>query len=390
MYYDYYIYYFSYLSSLYSGYPLIIRLTVFMVVILAILVLFGIIRIFYIGYKINKKEKEIKNIRDHFEDRLRFVMESPTFYEVMEIRELLNLSGNDSKKWKIEILTDVILDIKNTVFKEGVLNEINYKNCLEAFRLMNFWEKKIRHSNLQQRRHALQVVGEMNNGVNTGVLSKSTYHHDDLLRKTARDVYTSQDAYRPFRFMEESFDESFTQLDKLRLHATLIKRSKEDKLPNLLRWINNSKNPNYTIFLLKEVAYFKQTEAIATLIAMLDKQENRDIRATIVITLGELGCNSCVQSLINRYPLESSNVREAIIHTMGLLKGAHALEFLNEAYHASSEGNLKLIIARAISGHGVEGENLLLSLNKEAKTSFFDKEITILNQVLTEQRFQAT
>lgn len=327
MYYDYYLYYLSYLNSLYNGYPLIIRLTVVMVMALAVVTILGVMRLLYIGYRISRRERRIKKTQKHFEEKLSFVMRNSARYDVDEIRELLQYDVSKSRRWKADVLTDVVLSVKNAAYRQGELNEINYKNCLEALRLTAFWEKKIRTSAPDKRKEALQIVGEIGGGVNSGVLSKSTFHKNKYLRKTARDLYTGQDNYHPYRFMEDNFDEAFTQIDKLRLHATLIKRSKEGKLPNLLRWISSSKNPAYIVFILREITFFKQYEALPTLVAMLDRQENKDVRAQIVLTLGELEYFESLDDLVARYPLESTVVREAIIKTMGKLRGTQSWTF---------------------------------------------------------------
>ncbi|MBL1409057.1 HEAT repeat domain-containing protein [Sphingobacterium faecale] len=384
MYYDYYLYYLSYLSSVYNGYPLIIRITVVMVMVLAAITLFGVFRLLYIGYRMNRKEKTKKGTRDHFEEKLTFVMRNKVNYEVEEIQELLQYDTNRAKRWKSDVLTDIVLTVKNSVYKEGELNEINYKNCIEALRLMGFWEKRIRTSGPDKRKEALQIVGAIDNGINSGILSKSTFHKNKHLRKTARDLHTSQDSYNPFRFMEENFDEAFTQLDKLRLHSTLIKRSKEGRLPNLLRWINNSKNPNYIVFILREVGFFKQYEAAPTLMEMLDRQENRDVRAQVILTLGELGYLECASSLIERFHLETNVVREAIITTMGNLQARENLDFLVEAYRSTEDVNSKLIIARSIKSHGEYGNQELLRLQQEAYVKANENENTLLNQVFSE------
>ncbi len=385
MYYDYYLYYLSYLSSLYNGYPLIIRATVVMVMVLSAITLFGVLRLLYIGYKINRRDKRRKDTKDHFEEKLTFVMKNKVNYDVEEIQELLEYDVNKTKKWKTDVLTDLVLSVKNSVYKQNELNELNYKNCLEALRLMGFWEKRIRTSSPDRRKEALQVVGAMDNGVNSGILSKSTFHKNIHLRKTARDLHTSQDSYHPFRFMEENFDEAFTQLDKLRLHSTLVKRSKEGKLPNLLRWINNSKNPNYIIFILREVGFFKQYETAPTLMRMLDKQENRDVRGQIILTLGELGYQECAPALIERFTLESNIVRESIITTMGRLEGMENLSFLVEAYRSTEDINSKLIIARAIKNHGKQGDEELQNLRQEAHVQANENENILLSQVFSEQ-----
>lgn len=385
MYYDYYLYYVSYLGALYNGYPLVVRVTAVLVLCLLTVVLFGIIRLLYIGYRINRSEKQRKKIREHFEERLAFVMTAKNNYDIEEIKELLHYDVSKSKKWKTDVLTDIVLIVKNESIKKGNLNELNYRNCLEALRLMGFWEKRMRTSGLSKRRTALQVMSDMDNGVNSGILSKSMFHKDKDLRKTARDLYASQENYNPFRFMEENFDEAFTQLDKLRLHATLVKRSQEIKLPNLFRWINNSRNVNYIQFIIQEIGFFKQKESCSSLLGMAGSQENRGIRAQIILTLGDLEYNEGIPELISRFSLESSSVREAIVKAMGKLKSNKVLPFLTDTYCFSEDDNLKMLIARSIKAQGKEGEILLLHLQEEAILQSREKEKTLLSQVFAER-----
>lgn len=383
MYYNYYLYYLSYFSSLYAGYPLVIRLTAVMVLLLLILTVLGFLRLLFVGYKETAREKKRDNVKAHFEDRLSFVMKNQTNYDIEEVRQLLQYDASKTKSWDPELLTEIILSVKNKLNREGILNEINYKNCLEALRLMGFWEKRIKKSDIIKRREALQVVGKIDNGLNSGVLSKSVFHKNKYLRKTARELFTSYDNYNPFKFMEENFDDSFTQLDKLRLHSALIKRNVEMKLPNLLRWVNNSKNPKYIIFVLQEVAFFKQTESIPTLISMLYKQESKEVRAQIISTLGDLESVDCINDLISLFSLESTIVREAIISTMGKLKTDEALDFLITTYKSTDDPMGKMQIARAIRNHGEKGVNILNNFkqNVESKT----KENVLLQHVLAEK-----
>jgi len=380
MYSDYYLYYLSYLSSLYSGYPPIIRVTVIVVAILAFITVFGVIRLLFIGYKINKRDKRRRDVEEQFESKLAFVMSNEVNYDIEEIKNLLNYDQKKEKKWKSEILTDLVLSIRDDLNKGGKLNHLNYRNCLENLRLMPYWEKRVKIAGLSKRKEALQIMGSLDVGINTGTLSKSVFHKNSYLRKTARNVYTDQDTYNPFRFMEENFDESFTQLDKIRLHATLIKRFQEGKLPNLLRWVSNSKNSNYITFIIQEIGFFKQFEAAPSLLDMLQKQENRDVRIQIILTLGELEYDECIADLMQRYALESTPVREAIMKTMGKIQCEETLEFLVEAYQKTDDDNFKLSIVRAIRKHGKEGEARLNMLKGQLR----EEEQIIIKQVFAE------
>lgn len=380
MYSDYYLYYLSYLNSLYNGYPLIVRVTVVIVMLLAFITAFGLIRLLVIGYKINKRVKREADLKEQFEEKLSFLLGNQVNYDVEEIGSLLDYDQKKEKKWKSEILTDLILSIRDELNKNGKLNQINYRNCLSSLRLMPFWEKRVKTAGLSKRKMALQTMGSLDVGINTGTLSKSIFHKNSYLRKAARNIYADQDSYNPFRFMEENFDESFTKLDKIRLHATLVKRFQEGKLPNLLRWVNNSKNSSYIAFIIQEIGFFKQLDAAPSLLDMLEKQENREVRIQIILTLGELGYHECVADLSHRYTLESTAVREAISKTMGRLQGEETLQFLVDAYKNTDDDNFKLSIVRAIRKHGDEGKARLNVLKEQVR----EEEQVIIKQVFAE------
>ncbi len=385
MYVDYYLYYLSYFSSLFFGYPLVIRLTAVVVLVLVAITIFGLSRLLYIGYKINRDDKRRRKAIAQFDGKLSFVIQNDMNYEIEEIQELLQYDSTKAKQWNLEVLTEVVLNVKRAVHKNGNFNEINYKNCLEVFRLKPFWEKKMRTADQYQRKEALQVIGDIDNGVNTGALSKSTFHRNNDLRKAARGLYTSQDNYNPFRFMEENFDENFTDLDKLRLHGTLVKRNSEGKLPNLLRWISNSKNSNYIVFIIREIGFFKQNDACPILLQMLDKQERKEVRRQIVLTLGELDYYQCAPDLIDRFSLESTAVQLAIINAMGKMHGKQAIGFLKDAYRLAVDENRKITVARAIKLHGAEGELILHRFQEEATGRHQISEQNLLKQVFSEK-----
>lgn len=118
---------------------------------------------------------------------------------------------------------------------------------------------------------------------------------------------------------------------------------------------------------------------------MLSTQENRDIRAQIILTLGELQYNEGVKELVARFPLESAAVREAIVKAMARLRSDQVIPFLTDTYSYSDDDDLKIAIARSIKAHGKEGEILLLRLQEEAILQSRDKEKILLNQVFAER-----
>src|SRR5690606_29604987 len=179
------------------GYPLIIRVTVIVVAILAFITVFGVIRLLFIGYKINKRDKRRRDVEEQFESKLAFVMSNEVNYDIEEIKNLLKYDQKKEKKWKSEILTDLVLSIRDDLNKGEKLNHLNYRNCLENLRLMPYWEKRVKIAGLSKRKEALQIIGSLDVGINTGTLSKSVFHKNSYLRKTARNVYTDQDTYNP-------------------------------------------------------------------------------------------------------------------------------------------------------------------------------------------------
>ncbi|MFD2598254.1 HEAT repeat domain-containing protein [Sphingobacterium corticis] len=377
---DYYMYYMSYLYSMYNGYPFVFRMTLVMVIFLSALVIFGIIRLLRIGYRIYRYEKRYERMETRYKEKFHYIITQEKTYSVAAVQQLLDFTANKSENWQREIITDVLIAVREQIKDDDSLNFTNYRHCLEVFGLAQFWEKRIKAGDSIKRKVALQKMASLDAGLNVGLLSKSIYHSDKHLRKAARSIYTDQEDYHPFRFMEENFDESFDQLDKVRLHASLVKRSKEGGLPNLLRWITTSKNNKYIAFIIREIGFFNQQECAPNLVRLLDVHENRKVRAQIVYTLGTLGYDAAVPTLMVRYVLESNRVRQAIIETLGIIKSDNSLQFLLESYENTEDNYFKITIVRAIKQYGEEGKQALNRLSAEGGV----EEETIINQVFAE------
>ncbi len=377
---DYYLYNLSYLISLFNGYPVIIRITAVMVALFAFISIWGLFRLIVEGCRLDSHERRKYKVSQRYSEKLAFILSNDNDYSVEEVNSLLLSKREKVKSWEYEQLTDLIVSTKQYLEKQGGYNQNNFRNSLECFGLMRFWEQKVRKSGRWLRKVALVKMASLNNGLHDGLLAKSFFHKDKQLRKTAKNIHLDQDNYHPFRFMEENFDESFDQLDKLRLHVTLVKRSKTGKLPNLLYWINNSNNIHYVSFVIREIGFFKQMETAASLVELLDGNEFKTIRIQIIQTLCELGYTAIIPNLMRRYELESSSICRAIIEAFGKLQSTDSFQFLVDRYSATADNGLKLYIVRALMKYGEQGVEKLKKIRRQESE---DKRM-ILDQVFAE------
>lgn len=346
--YEYFIFYLSYIGALFQGYAPIVQMMIVMVTGLILLTLFSFSRLLYAGVQSYTHDKRRKSIDERYGKKLNFVLSSSKIYSREEIRNLIITGSKSQKCWETESLTKLLLKTRSVILAKDDVAPHNFEASVQALGLIDYWQKRAKGSCLLARKRALRKLSDLNSSFRGGLLSKSIYHKDQHLRKLARSVYTLQEEYNPFRFMDEHFDKSFDTLDEIRLHATFSKYSKTGKLPNLLRWGRYTKNPNYLSFMIREIGFFKQVTAAPILMDMLATQENTQIRAQIMKTLGELRYEEASSLLRSYYEIESPTVRSAIIRALSQIQSNENLDFLHYNYEQTEDVDLKIRIARSI------------------------------------------
>lgn len=345
----YYLYYFD---SIFTGYAPVIRITVFIVTLLIIVCIAFLFQLFFINNKIKKKNKRWENMKEQYGEKFKKVLFSSEDMSREEIKNRTNITINDCrKKWQKELFSKLILFLKEEEKdKEEIkpINENNYNELLELLQLRSFWMKELSSGNIKRKKRALRKFDELSFNLNSSSIAPLLQHKDASLRRLARSEFIKCEENDPYKFMEEDFDEKFNRLDEIRIHDALAQKSKEHKLPVLLRWIQNTKNTDYKCFLIREIGYFNQIESAPYLLELFKNSNNSSVKVAIVNTLGMLNYNEALPVFFSEYNLSQKDVQQSIIEAIGIMGKKGSVPFLQKIYTNAYSNEIKSQITKAL------------------------------------------
>lgn len=372
-------YYFYYYSSVFAGYPLVIKIAVFIILILLILSFISLFRFFHIRHKQLLEEKRKNKIDNKYRRKLIDLLYF-SFHEV-SIEDLKNDKEFPMPKkiWQNRMLTDLILNLKGDNSFEvsgGIFQSKNYYNVLTYTKLFDYWVNEISSTNSNKAIKALRMVNAIGEGVSGSAFSRSVYHRNRYLRKFARMTFSRFDAYNPYKFLEQGFDNHFNKFDEKRLHYILIEMNKDHPIPLLSKWINNSTKENYKCFLIREIGFFRQEEAIPYIVELFKAEPSIPIQCQIMKTLGELKYEPLINLVKGEFRFSTQPLQASMIDGLHRLKSKQCLPILKEAYQSTQFSEIKIQIVESLQGFGEDGVSILTSLstkrNSEFENNLFD------------------
>lgn len=328
-------FYFYYLDSQFIGFPLIIRITIIVVMLLLVLYLLTIFKIIFIGVHEKKEIKRKEKIRSQYEIKLKEIIYSSRILFKEDIQRTLGYSSKNkqalNKKWQKEIITNLLLFLKNEHQQdENMFNQHNFSILLELFNIHLFWEKRANSSDKSQNVRALRKLDDIEVGVSGLAVSRQIHNRDGNLRKLAKVEYLKFNKNEAFKFLDESFDKQFNNLDGLRIHTIL--KAKRKILPPFTRWIQIAKDENYKCFLINECALFHQIETAPYLLELYQQTDSSKIKIQIAKALGILNIQQAVPILIKDFNYVNLDLQNAIINTVGNFRTQEALDFLTKVH----------------------------------------------------------
>jgi hypothetical protein len=191
------------------------------------------------------------------------------------------------------------------------------------------------------------------------------YSKNKRIRSEARNSYLALSTNDPYRFFDD-FEGSLTKWDEIELMQYLKQQNIRGNLEGLGKWINYSKNDSLVIFLIKMVGFFKQKGIDDILLEKLDNN-NAQIRAEAILTLGELDIKETEESLIERFYTEPEICQVAIVRAIRKFNSGKSLKFLQEIFGETNNTDTKKIIAEAILNYSYEGEIAFQNLKNSLK-----------------------
>ena len=353
-------------------FPLIIQITVFLTMFFIIATLALVITIYTIRKRHNKLQKKLKNsvpdIKILFEEIL-FTDKKFSEQEIFDSFE--DIVGTVNKE-SLDIGVDVLVQFKNDD-KESK----KYTLIISALDIVRHLEEKFDSRSNSQKMDAFQEAFVLNlNRFDSKVLQYA-YSKNKRIRSEARNSYLALSTNDPYRFFDD-FEGSLTKWDEIELMQYLKLQSVRGNLEGLGKWINYSKNESLVIFLIKMVGFFKQKGIDDILLEKLE-DDNANIRAEAILTLGELDIKDTEETLIERYYTEPEVCQVAIVRTIRKFNTGKSLNFLQEIFGESNNTDTKKIIAEAILNYSYEGKIAFQNLKNTLK----DFDLLILKHVET-------
>ncbi|NDV78347.1 HEAT repeat domain-containing protein [Dysgonomonas sp. 511] len=356
-------YYLYYLYYTFLGFPFIIRVAVVALTIFAPFYCFVFLSFAKEKKKYDEKRKLQKVLKNKYADEIKHIITSPDMYYPEDIASRLNCNVKKLSGRKKRIITNILLFFRS---KEKNINEENYRSVIIYFNLQQFWEKKLKYGSMASRQRALRKLDDFNIEIPGAVIASLTNNKNQFLRKRARSYYMHLSQNSPFKFLDENFDNTFNQWDKIEIHRILSKKAEDEKLPSLTQWIKNSKNSAFRCFLVDEIKLLNQKESCYYLLEILDTQDMK-LRRHCIEALGELKCHLAEKRLMENYQQQPVTVQQSIIKAIQKLNSGEALSFLEEAYFDAHDSESKIIILHAIYNYGTAGRKLFDTMQKEAE-----------------------
>lgn len=351
-----------FLSFIYmiKTFPLIIQLTIVLTFGFIIATFALVIAIYTIRRKYNRLQERLKtnvpDIKSLFEEVL-FTDENFSEKEIYDKFE--NIVGEVNKE-SLDIGIDVLVEFKNDNKKSE-----RYPFLISALTIVEHLERKFDSRSNSEKMDAFQEAFILNlNKFDSKVLIYA-YSKNKKIRSEARNSYLALSSNDPYRFFDE-FDGSLSKWDEIELMQYLKLQNTRGNLAGLGKWINYSKNDSLVVFLIKMVGFFKQKGINEILLEKLT-DNNVNVRAEAILTLGELEINDTEPRLIDQYYTEPEICQVAIVKTIRKFNTGKSLKFLQEIFYEANNTDTKKIIAEAILNYSYEGRIAFQNLKNSLK-----------------------
>jgi hypothetical protein len=351
-----------FLSFIYmiKTFPLIIQLTIVLTFVFIIATFALVIAIYTIRRKYNRLQERLKtnvpDIKSLFEEVL-FTDENFSEKEIYDKFE--NIVGEVNKE-SLDIGIDVLVEFKNDNKKSE-----RYPFLISALTIVEHLERKFDSRSNSEKMDAFQEAFILDlNKFDSKVLIYA-YSKNKKIRSEARNSYLALSSNDPYRFFDE-FDGSLSKWDEIELMQYLKLQNTRGNLAGLGKWINYSKNDSLVVFLIKMVGFFKQKGINEILLEKLT-DDNVNVRAEAILTLGELQINDTESRLIDQYYTEPEICQVAIVKTIRKFNTGKSLKFLQEIFYEANNTDTKKIIAEAILNYSYEGRIAFQNLKNSLK-----------------------
>lgn len=256
-------------------------------------------------------------------------------------------------------------------------NTNNYNEIISALDLSTYWESKLKCKTHTESERTLRMLDELGAMVQSTALSHKLYAENKSVRKHAKSIFMNLSSPDSFKFLADDFDKDLNALDKMRIHKALVNKAIDKPLPLLMRWVNIANNERYKAYLIREIAFFKQTDSASQLIELYKTTTSVLVKNSIIKTVGELAYTAAIPVFITDFDYVNVAKQNSIIDTLGKLGGTQSLVFLADLYAKTSNKERLVKILQLI--HQLDEVGTIYSKIKEtARTEFEQKAVAYI------------
>ncbi len=366
MYLGYYLqFYLFYLQARFWSYPLVIKLTI--VIIVSIAIVFTINKLlFYLDSKrFIQKESTLRKLKLEIESTIdNILFNKVDLSEQIVFSTLQSIYPLKGSRRGLKILSKYLIQANlKSKFGEHGLNDKNYNQILKTFGVLNFWELELGSKNLNKIHRAKRNLDDLKQDYfqQLRILSTSEYKIDS---PSDNPINGFSENNEPYKFLDESFINEFNALDEILVHRFFLSKAETGQLPLLSRWVRNSGNIAFKVFMIKEIGFFNQKGCASIIAAQLSKETNNDIILAIIETLTYMNYSQSETQILACYKSGNFKVKKSIIKSISAFKSKFGLEYLNELFFETIDEELRNHLLNAMKEiRGDEEEEGAMSIN---------------------------
>lgn len=274
-----------------------------------------------------------------------------------------------------KILIDQMIDLSINLQKDKAeeLRTLYFKLGLNEDSL-----EKLNNKHWHTRIKGFKECAFMNIELSVPIIEKSLNSKNDIERSEAQLALVRLNTEDPYSFLD-NLRRPFSVWEQNIIHQEITYHNL--KIPEFERWCY-SENESVRAFSSKMIQLFNQKKSWEKLVDLIE-DENEKIRASAIISLGDLKVRQSQSSLRERYQKENDDNKLLIINALSKFKNINNIVFFKHILE-EEENNVWLQVeaAKGIREIGDEGKN---ELNNLLNSEEYRNYQIVLKQVLDER-----
>ncbi len=374
MYLGYYLqFYLLYVQAKLWSYPSLTRLTIVIFVSLILVLIINQLRNLFYEAKYSQDDQSFRSFKERLESAINdILMNRNNLSEQNVLNDFESIYNIKGSRRGLKFLSKLLIQANlNSKIGKVALNDNNYNIIMNTYGLVNFWELELVSNNLNRIFKAKKNLDNLKNDYQQQILHISAHNLPKKLNNKGPQKLMKTENNEPYKFLDESFVIEFNPLDEILVHQFLMVKAEAGRLPLLSRWVRNSTNTAFRIFMIREIAFFNQSGCGAILASLLCKESCNEIRLAIIETLISLNHKQSESHIIACYPSSNKKVKRAIIRAVTTFKTKFGLEFLNEVFFDSTDNILKEELIQAMKT--IRNQYDMENEGKEDTEPFYEK-----------------